>query len=103
VAEPDFLTTGQLVKKYPFASLSLVYAACKAGRLPHYRVGKTPGRRGKYVIREADFLAWVESCRVGETRPEDGGPPKYPGGGFTELDAGRLGRAWRKQKRPPRH
>lgn len=59
----NILTPAQLVKKYPVVSRSLIYAACLSGTLPHYRLTAKQGRRGKYAIKEDDFLAWLETNR----------------------------------------
>ncbi len=60
----DFLTPAQIAKKYP-VSRSTIYSACAAGLLSHFRIPSRRGRKGKgkYLIREADFLAWLESNR----------------------------------------
>jgi len=63
----DLMTPAQLAEKYPVSRSSL-YAACADGLLPHYRVPSRKGSRGKCLIREADFLAWLESNRC------EGGP-----------------------------
>src|SRR5205823_919053 len=47
-------------------SVQLVYAWCAAGVLKHFRLG-TPGRRGKIVIDERDWVAFLESRSVGTT------------------------------------
>lgn len=64
-----FLTPAQIAKKYP-VSRSTVYGACTDGLLPHYRVPSRKGARGKVLIKEDDFLAWLESNRheAGEVR-----------------------------------
>jgi len=31
--------------------------------LPHYRIPSKKGSRGKFLISEADFLAWLEANR----------------------------------------
>ena len=50
-------------ERYPL-SLSTLYSAMQEGLLPYYRVPSRRGARGKYLIREADFLAWLASLRV---------------------------------------
>lgn len=64
------LTPAQLAEKYP-VSKSLIYAACIGGLLTHFRVPATKGARGKYLIDEADFLAWLESNKheAGQSTP----------------------------------
>ncbi len=48
-------------------SSSLVYAWCAAGILPHYRFGRK-GRRGRILIDETEFKAFLATCRQ-EGRP----------------------------------
>ena len=55
------MTPAQLALKYKIVSRSLLYAACQDGLIPHYRLSAHKGKRGKYAIREADFLAWLET------------------------------------------
>lgn len=52
---------------------SLIYEWCSEGTLPHYRFGRK-GRRGRILIAEAEFEAFLASCRQ-ERRP---GPPPLP-------------------------
>jgi excisionase family DNA binding protein len=52
---------------------SLIYEWCSSGLLPHYRFGRR-GRRGKILIDEAEFDAFLASCRQ-ETRPRAQVPP----------------------------
>lgn len=59
----DFLTPAEIVKRHPWVSRSTLYGAMKAGFLPHYRVPSKRGARGKYLLKESEFLAWVESTR----------------------------------------
>ena len=47
---------------------SLIYEWCATGLLPHYRFGK-PGRRGKILIDDTEFNAFLASCRQ-EIRPQ---------------------------------
>jgi excisionase family DNA binding protein len=56
------MTPAGLAKKYP-VSRSTLYSACQEGLLPHYRLPAKKGKRGKYLIKESDFLAWLESNR----------------------------------------
>jgi len=57
----NLLTPAQLVEKYTFLSRSAVYGACRDGLLSFYRIPSGHGKRGKYLINEADFLTWLES------------------------------------------
>ena len=50
-------------------SVSLIYAWCKAGALPHYRLGRA-GKRGKIVIDEGDFDAFLEQMKVSGPQPD---------------------------------
>lgn len=43
-------------------SESLVYEWCAEGILPHYRFGRK-GRRGKILIDETEFEAFLAGCR----------------------------------------
>src|SRR5687767_8792759 len=63
VAEHDFLSPASLVKKYTFVTRSALYAAMKDGLLPFYRLPSRKGARGKYLIKESEFLAWLEGNR----------------------------------------
>lgn len=58
----DLMSPAQLSAKYPVSRSSL-YGACADGLLPHYRIPSKKGGRGKCLISEADFLAWMESNR----------------------------------------
>jgi excisionase family DNA binding protein len=62
VSGDELRTPAQLAKEYP-VSKSTIYSACQDGLLPHYRVPSRKGVRGKYLIKLADFLAWLESNR----------------------------------------
>lgn len=64
-----YLTPLQISKKYP-VSRSTLYEACQDG-LPHYRVPARRGKRGKYLIKESDFLLWLESFRREGAYPDD--------------------------------
>jgi excisionase family DNA binding protein len=57
-------------------SVSLVYAWCKAGILPHYRLGRA-GKRGKIVIDEDDFDGFLEKMKVNGPHQENEGNLKY--------------------------
>jgi hypothetical protein len=48
-------------------SLNLVYALCASGELRHHRVG-APGRRGKILIADADWEAYLAAHRSGGDR-----------------------------------
>lgn len=63
-----FLTPKQISEQYP-VGLSAVYAACTHGGLAHYRLPAASGRPGKYLVRQSDFLAWLEGCRAGTPNP----------------------------------
>lgn len=41
---------------------SLIYEWCAEGVLPHYRFGRK-GRRGRILIDETEFEAFVAGCR----------------------------------------
>ena len=58
----SFLTPAQLAEKYPI-SRSTLYSACQEGLLPHYRIPAKRGSRGKYIVKESEFLAWLEANR----------------------------------------
>ena len=49
-------------------SESLVYEWCAEGVLPHYRFGRK-GRRGKILIDETEFAAFLAACRQ-EVQPD---------------------------------
>ena len=51
-------------------SLSTIYGLVRGGRLPCYRIGCRGA--GKYLIRDDDWVAFVESCRVSDW-PDEGG------------------------------
>ena len=56
--------------------ISVLYAWCAAGQLPHYRLG-LPGRRGKVLIDEGDLDEFLNRCKVGSAAdPEP--PPDSP-------------------------
>ena len=69
----SFLTPAQIADQYP-VSKSTIYSACQDGLLPHYRLPARRGRRGKYLIKVADFLAWLEAHRREAGNAEDDGP-----------------------------
>lgn len=51
-------------------SLSLIYSVLKCGRLPALRIGARG--RGKWLVEEASFEAWLASCRTEESTAADG-------------------------------
>jgi hypothetical protein len=57
------LTVKQICKKFPYLSESLVYLWIEQRELPHYRLGRK-GKRGRIVIDETDFLAFLASRKV---------------------------------------
>ena len=59
MSSDNFVTPSQLAAKYP-VSRSTIYSACRAGLVTHFRVPSRKGSKGKYVIRESDFLAWLD-------------------------------------------
>ena len=65
------LTVKQICEKYPYVSESLVYLWIEERQLPHYRLGGK-GKRGRIVVNETDFLAFLASRKVeaGQLRPE---------------------------------
>ncbi|MBL8795248.1 MAG: helix-turn-helix domain-containing protein [Planctomycetia bacterium] len=65
------LTIKQLCEKYPYLCPSTVYLWVEQRQLPHYRLGGK-GRRGRIVVDEADFAAFLASRKVdaGQLRPE---------------------------------
>ena len=95
-APADLLTLAQVAAKYAIGR-STVYAASRTGGLPHYRVPAKNGTRGKYLFRELDVAAWLESHRVDTPTPSPLVPTSSgsPGASFSELDPAKLARAWR--------
>lgn len=93
---PEMLSPARITRRFD-VSRSTVYTACRSGLLPHYRVPARKGARGKYLIKEADLQAWLEALKSPGTpppavsAPASSGSPAEP---FSELDAGRLARAW---------
>lgn len=96
---PEMLSPAGIDAKYSI-SRSTVYAACRAGMLPHYRVPAKKGARGKYLVKEVDLLAWLETLKsAGETITPSASAPassrSAPVEPFSELDPRRLARAWK--------
>jgi len=57
------LSPKQLHEKHPYVSVSLIYLWIEEKELPHYRLGGK-GRRGRIVIDEDDFAAFLASRKV---------------------------------------
>ena len=57
-------------------SESLIYAWCASGSLKHYRLGRE-GKRGKILIEEEDFAAFLQAMKVCEGPQEDEGDLKW--------------------------
>ena len=55
------LTVKQAAKRAGISE-SLVYEWCAEGVLPHYRFGRK-GRRGRILIDETEFEAFLAGCR----------------------------------------
>ena len=94
---PEMLSPARVAAKYA-VSRSTVYAACRTGALTHYRVSARPGARGKYLVKEDDVVAWLDSLKAGAERPTPPAPDLPPGGPaapFSELNPERLSKAWR--------
>ncbi len=79
-------------------SRGAVYALCKAGTLPHHRLGLG---RGAVRIDRKDLIAYVEACKTGTTPVRGSGPSlpptgssaaqkRLPAGGFKHLRVDRL-------------
>jgi excisionase family DNA binding protein len=49
-------------------SVSLVYAWCREGRLPHARYGRR-GRRGRIVLDEEALQTLLDECKRGGGEP----------------------------------
>ena len=60
-------------------SLGAVYALCKAGKLPHHRLGQG---RGAIRIDRQDLLAYVQACKTGAAPVARSGPSQ-PGSSTT--------------------
>jgi len=83
VADMDLLTvreTADLLK----LSAGAVYALCKAGTLPHHRLGQG---RGAIRVDRQDLFAYVEACRAGAAPVRGSGPTVPP----TETPASKKG------------
>ena len=88
------LTVKQAADLVP-TSQSLVYQWVKEKVFTVYRVGGR-GRRGKILIDDAEFRAFLESLKVlpaAVSAPTSSGSPASP---FSELNPKRLARAWKK-------
>ena len=72
MAVPDFRTPAQLAEKYTWTSRSAIYGAMKDGLLPYYRFPSGKGKKGKLLVKEAEFLAFVESTRTEGAQADDG-------------------------------
>lgn len=57
------LTIKQLCQEYPCISKSMLYQWTESRELTHYRLGGR-GRRGRIVIDESDFIAFLASRRI---------------------------------------
>jgi len=64
------LTVKQVAERLGI-SQSLVYEFCREGLLEHTRFGR-PGCRGTIRVSEADFEAFLASCKVDEYPSEEG-------------------------------
>ena len=106
-ADPDvevprsMLSTAEVAARFS-VSRSTVYAACRSGLLTHYRVPSKKGVRGKYLVKEADLLAWLETLkRAGEPAARSASAPASSRSApaapvsFSELNPRRLAKAWR--------
>jgi hypothetical protein len=95
---PEMLSAAAVAARFSL-SRSTVYAACRSGLLAHYRVPSTKGVRGKYLVKQADLLAWLETLKsAGESVPSVSAPASSRSAlavPFSELDAQRLERAWK--------
>jgi len=94
---PVMLSPAQIATDY-LVSRSTVYAACRSGMLTHYRVPAKKGARGKYLVKEVDLLAWLETLKsAGEATPSASAPASSgsPASLFSELDPKKLARAWK--------
>jgi excisionase family DNA binding protein len=65
------MLTVKLAAERAGVSESLVYEWCAEGVLPHYRFGRK-GRRGRILIDETEFEAFLAGCR--QERREDTTP-----------------------------
>jgi hypothetical protein len=53
-------------------SRSTLYSAMHDGLLPHFRVPSKRGARGKILVDEADFLAWLVTLKHEGGQLDDG-------------------------------
>lgn len=102
----DLVTVKEAAKLLSL-SLGAVYALCKAGRLPHVRLGES---NGAIRIDRRDLLAYVESCKAGTAvgskplatstaEPQPARRP-LPSGGFKHLKVDRLLSGLRREDGP---
>ncbi len=99
VPSPVMISPAKISTEYSI-SRSTVYAACRSGMLPHYRVPARKEAKGKYLVKEVDLLAWLETLKsAGEaTTPSASAPASSrpaPVSPFSELDPRRLAKAWK--------
>jgi hypothetical protein len=105
--QPLDMLTPRVVEKRYSVSRSTLYAACRTGQLPHYRVPARKGGRGKYLFRPADVLNWLDALRVdgavapppatpspSASAPASSRPAPASPATFSELNPNRLARAW---------
>ncbi len=67
------LTVKQIAERAG-VGVNLVYAWCADGELRHFRLGAT-GRRGKILVAEDDWVAFLEARRVGTSLAPEPSPP----------------------------
>jgi hypothetical protein len=94
---PVMMAPGDITAKYAI-SRSAVYAACQSGLLAHYRVPARRGAKGKYLVREADLVAWLESLKSATDSPTFSASAPASSDSlaspFSELNPARLAKAW---------
>jgi hypothetical protein len=67
LAEGDLLTAQEVLRILPIGR-STLYALCKCGQLPHYRVRAAASRRGRLLVARADLEAFVAGSRQAAPR-----------------------------------